>query len=131
MELGNAGGYVSSFAEDADGELYVLLVEANGIQKIVADAPPEASDFPQLLTDTGCVDATDPRQPSASVIPYDLNHDGWSDGAAATRSLALPDGALIDVTSEGDFDLPNGSVAIQNLRVGGAYVEKSRSIRSR
>ena len=32
----------------------------------------------------------------------------WSDGAAKSRFLALPDGQQITVNGEGDFDFPDG-----------------------
>jgi glucose/arabinose dehydrogenase len=65
-----SGVNISSFAQDAEGELYVLdygggrvLRLASASERSVGEGPPF------LLSKTGCFEQTDPRQPSAGVIP--------------------------------------------------------------
>ena len=123
MVVIGSGQYISSFSEDADGELYVLRVESNEIHRLVPAGAPVPSTFPDWLSETGCVDPTDEHQPASGMIPYGVNHALWSDGAAKGRYLALPDGATIDVDADGDMDLPIGSVVMKHFWVGGAYVE--------
>jgi len=109
------------FAEDADGEVYVLGLEGV-IYKLVAAAP-AADAFPARLSQTGCVDPADARAPAAGLIPYDVNAPLWSDGADKTRFVALPDGATADVDDEGRLVLPIGSVVMKSFRLGGKLVE--------
>ena len=51
----------------------------------------------ERLSQTGCVDPRDPREPAAGLIPYDVASPLWSDGAVKERFLALPDGTQIQV----------------------------------
>ena len=86
---------VSSFAQDVDGELYVVDY-SGGLHRI--DQPTGGEDtIPARLSETGCVSAGDATQPSAGLIPYAPNAEFWSDGADKTRWLALPDGQNITV----------------------------------
>jgi len=86
-------------------------------------APPIASTFPDRLSRTGCVDASDARVPAAGLVPYGVNAPLWSDGADKTRFVALPDGATADVDDEGRLVLPIGSVVMKSFRLGGKLVE--------
>ena len=116
-----SGRAISSFAEGRDGELYV--VDHNGgIYKIVADSS-VGSGPPQLLTDTGCVNPTDPTQPAAGLIPYTINEPFWSDGAEKTRYLALPNNQRVSVAADGDFVFPNNTVLVKNFRLLDRLIE--------
>jgi len=57
-------------------------------------------------------------QPASGLIPYAPNAPFFSDGAAKTRWLALPDGQRITVDTSNDFDFPNGSVLVKNFSLG-------------
>ncbi len=94
------------------GGLYRLRTAAGGGRVIPAD-----------LSATGCVNPANPSQPASGVVPYAPNAPFWSDGAAKSRFLALPDGQRISVNGEGDFDFPNGSVLVKNFRIGDQLVE--------
>jgi uncharacterized repeat protein (TIGR03806 family) len=85
--------------------------------------------FPRTLAATGCFEAADPSKPVAGAIPYRVNVELWSDGAAKERWLALPDGARIRVASDGDWDLPVGSVLIKLFRLGGRPIETRLFVR--
>ena len=82
-----------------------------------------ADGFPQLLSQTGCVDPKDPTKPAAGLIPYDVNSPLWSDGAEKQRYFAIPDGKTITITADQDWDLPIGSVAMKTFSVGGKRIE--------
>jgi uncharacterized repeat protein (TIGR03806 family) len=129
----NPGGPFNSwtgFGENADHELYVMdsssrvfLLEPD------ATAPPPTP-FPQKLSDTGCVDKTDPKKPVAAMIPYGVNSPLWSDGAAKDRWFAVPDGTTVTVDpTSGDFDFPIGTVTMKSFRVGGKLVETRLFVR--
>ena len=119
---------IYSFARSNNGELYVLNPSSDGtgnnIYKIVAQAVSgNNTTIPRLLSDTGCVDPADPTQPAAGVIPYDLNTPLWSDGAAKQRFIALPEGKGIELTPDGDFIFPPGSVLMKNFSLNGKLIE--------
>jgi hypothetical protein len=49
------------------------------------------------LSQTGCVDATNPLKLADVVIPYEVNSPLWSDGAVKTRGMRIPAGEKIHV----------------------------------
>ncbi len=111
-----------SFAQGNDGEVYT--VQSTGvISKLVPSAPPAADDFPQLLSQTGCFDAKDPKKPAPGLIPFEVNSPLWSDGADKARYLAVPDGSTITIRDDGDWDLPIGSVVAKTFAVDGKPIE--------
>jgi uncharacterized repeat protein (TIGR03806 family) len=116
----DSGLSIASFAQGADGEIYVVNY-AGTLYQIGNSVTGSA--VPAQLSATGCVSATNPAQPASGVIPYAPNAPFWSDGATKTRFLALPDGQRITVGSDGDFDFPNGSVLIKNFRLGNQLIE--------
>jgi uncharacterized repeat protein (TIGR03806 family) len=81
------------------------------------------ADMPMRLSETGCVDRTDPREPAPGLIPYAVIAPLWSDGAEKERYLALPDGARISIGPDGDLDLPAGTVLVKVFRLAGSTIE--------
>lgn len=112
---------ISSFAQGADGEIYI--VNFGGTLHRLRAAAGGGRVIPAQLSATGCVSGTDATQPAAGLIPYAPNAAFWSDGAVKSRFLALPDGQQIGVGTDGDFDLPNGSVLVKHFRIGSRLVE--------
>jgi uncharacterized repeat protein (TIGR03806 family) len=121
--IDNSGLFVTSFAEDLDGELYVLDYGGGGIYRIDPAGPPVEDTFPTRLSETGCVSPTDPTEPASGLVPYDVNVALWSDGAAKDRWMAIPDGATIGVNADGSWDYPPGTVLMKRFSVGGRPVE--------
>ncbi len=111
-----------SFGQGNDGEVYTVQI-SGVISKLVPSAPPPPDGFPQLLSETGCVDPKDPTKPAAGLVPYDVSSELWSDGADKERWLALPDGATITIDAEQDWDLPVGSVTMKTFSIGGKRIE--------
>jgi uncharacterized repeat protein (TIGR03806 family) len=61
--------------------------------------------------------------PLLSLIPFEPNAVLWSDGAVKDRWFALPDDRNIAVQENGDWDLPEGTVAVKHFRLGDRLVE--------
>jgi len=125
---GPADGY-ASFAEDNDGELYVVALVDKVIYKLVPKAAAPPSTFPDRLSKTGCVAAVDATKPAAGLIPFGVNAPLWSDGADKERWMALPDGKTITVGADGDFDLPAGSVLGKTFSLGSKRIETRLLVR--
>jgi uncharacterized repeat protein (TIGR03806 family) len=91
----------------------------------VPEAVPETGSLglPARLSETGCFDPSAPIRPLPGLIPYEVNMPLWSDGAAKERWLALPDGARMHVSPDGDLDLPAGSVTVKTFSVAGRRIE--------
>lgn len=110
------------FAEDVDGEVYAVALNQSTAWKLVRAGAPTPSTFPDTLSKTGCKE-------TAGLVPYGVNAQLWSDGAAKERFMALQDGAKITVKADGDFDFPNGTVLVKSFRLGGKYVETRLFVR--
>jgi uncharacterized repeat protein (TIGR03806 family) len=116
------GNTLVSFAQGLDGEVYTVQI-SGVLSKLVPNGPQPPDNFPQRLSQTGCVDPKDPTKPAAGLLPYEVNAALWSDGADKERYLAVPDGATIAINADQDWDLPIGSVAMKTFSVGGKRVE--------
>jgi uncharacterized repeat protein (TIGR03806 family) len=123
--LASPGYNISSFAQDDEGELYVLRYSATSgrIYRLVPAGPQTEDSFPQLLSETGCVVENNPTAFPSGLIPYEINWPFWSDGASKTRLFAIPDGTTISLTEDGDFTLPIGSVLVKEFKLDGKRIE--------
>jgi uncharacterized repeat protein (TIGR03806 family) len=68
------------------------------------------------------VDPASATEPASGLIPYAPHAELWSDGATSRRRLSVPDDSRITPV-DGDWELPLGSVLIQNLALDGRLVE--------
>ncbi len=108
----------ASMTVGADGEVYVAdnSVADAGIYKLVTAGSASADTIPEDLVDTGCVDPSNPTEPVAGMIPYEVNSEFWSDGASKSRFLALPVGTAIEIDPiTGHWDLPAGTVLLKRF----------------
>ena len=104
--------------------------------------PATQADQPTRLSQTGCVDPSDPKKAAALLLPYEVNSPLWSDGAAKQRFIKLPAGAKIHVKNcaaepdscmpaesggsaedEGHWGLPVGTVLMKTFAIGGKLIE--------
>jgi len=119
---------IYSFSESQDGDIYVLSPNdsgtGNNIYKFsTLSNPSPASTIPEYLSSTGCFSSTVPLSPATGVIAYDINSPLWSDGAEKQRFFAIPDNSRINVTDEGDFIFPAGSVLIKHFILNDKPIE--------
>lgn len=124
---GTGFGNIRGFGQDLDGELYVLT--SNQIHKILPAGPPPTTGPATLLSQTGCFNPLDPTEADPGLIPFDINSPLWSDGAAKERWMALPDGATIGLTQDGDFLFPIGTILWKQFSIEGQPVETRALVR--
>jgi uncharacterized repeat protein (TIGR03806 family) len=113
---------ISSFAQDNNGELYVVSYSGD-LYRIVFQAGTGGGTVPTNLADTGCIGTGNPTLPASGLIPYGLNTPFWSDGATKDRFIGLPNGQSIEVQSDGDWNFPSGSVLVKTFRVANQLIE--------
>ncbi len=89
---------VVDFAEDEDGELYLLDYDEGTIHELVKNpAAASPSTFPRRLSQTGLFRSLPDQIPEHGVVPFQINAPRWADHAQAQRWVAVPDGQAIDV----------------------------------
>lgn len=120
------------FAQGNDGKIYFMRArERQTPRKIVLGNTPQLVDteFPQRLSQTGCVNPEDPKRPAAGTIPYHINSPLWSDGAEKQRWMAIPENTQLVVQGDGDFDFPTGTVLVKSFAFGDVPVETRLLVR--
>ena len=128
-ELIDTNHSISTFGMDQDGELYFTDLFSGTIYRIVEGGGGASDLVPNLLSQTGCMDAIDVTRPSPGLIPYDINAPFWSDDATKERFMALPDGTTVDVDTDGDWDFPTGTTLVKNFRLSGQLIETRLLVR--
>lgn len=117
---------ITSIALDPEGRPTFVRYDPSGAEGglyRLVPKDPEASSFPTLLSATGCVDATDPREPANVMARFTPTAELWSDGAEKLRAFAIPDGTAIAVDDQGDMVLPVGSVLLKHFGFEGRLHE--------
>ena len=109
-----------AWGQDQDGEVYAA--SGGTILKVDADDAPEVT-FPQKLSETGCVQADNPREMAPGLIPYTVAMPLWSDAATKRRWFALPDETHIAAEEGGHWSLPVGSVVVKEFTANQQRVE--------
>jgi uncharacterized repeat protein (TIGR03806 family) len=113
---------LSSFGTDADGEIYFCQMSSIGgyiytLQR--GGPPPPKKVLPKLLSQTGAFTGAfadvAALQPADFLIPYNVNSRLWSDGAVKQRWMALPQGAKINFSVNGEWKFPEGTVFVKSF----------------
>lgn len=123
---GRAPVAIVAFAQDNAGELYALGQSGAGSQILKMQATggeSQPGSMAALLSATGCVNPADPTLPSAAMIPYTVASPFWSDTAEKDRYLSLPNNTSVDLTSDGDFLFPVGSVLMKHFTLNDRFIE--------
>jgi len=100
---------ISSFGEDAQGELYIVSYQG-AIYRLQAST---AEEPPTLLSETGLFENTTTLTPSTALIEYDVNSPFWSDGSQKRRWFYTPD--KIQFSTTGPWEFPVGSVLVKQI----------------
>ena len=72
--------------------------------------------LPRLLSQTGAFKDTTDLAPSDTLIPYDLIVPFWSDGAAKSRWISVPDGK-IKFAPTGEWIFTHGTVFVKTFEL--------------
>ncbi|MEZ5498977.1 MAG: PQQ-dependent sugar dehydrogenase [Steroidobacteraceae bacterium] len=116
-------GGIVAFAEDQAGEIYIADYFGS-VVKLTATGIGSGPSLPSQLSQTGCVDSSNPSSPATGLIPYAPAAPFWSDDAIKRRWIALPNNSRIDVSAaSGDWDFPNGTVLMKDFSIGNQLVE--------
>jgi putative heme-binding domain-containing protein len=82
---------VIAFAEDRDGEIFVLDYDDGSIHELVRnDAMADAKAFPERLSETGLFTDTAAERPMPGVTPFEIAVEAWADHARSRRFIGLP-----------------------------------------
>jgi len=108
---------LSSFGEDARGELYAVSLGGSIWRVREPDGGAEPAPFPARLSETGLFVDTASLEPNPGLLAYDVIAPLYSDGAAKRRWLALPNGARIGFASTGAWTFPRGTVLVKHFEL--------------
>lgn len=113
---------IASFGTGTDGESLLVStygVEYGGNSTIyrLLDDDAERASIPERLSDTGLFSSLQPLTPLDGVIEYDVNVQGWFDGAHVRHFMVVPEGEVINFSATEDWDLPAGSVLVKHKTV--------------
>jgi uncharacterized repeat protein (TIGR03806 family) len=123
---GNVPVDIVSFAQDNQGELYAIGQSGAGSQIVKMQATGgqlQPGTMATRLSATGCVNSANPTLPATVMIPYSVASPLWSDAAEKDRYFALPNNTKIDLTADGDFLFPVGSVLMKHFTLNERFVE--------
>jgi uncharacterized repeat protein (TIGR03806 family) len=72
--------------------------------------------IPRLLSQTGAFESVKQLETAKTLLPYDLVLAFWSDGAAKTRAVAIPEGKVA-FSATGDWKFPPGTVFVKTFEL--------------
>jgi uncharacterized repeat protein (TIGR03806 family) len=127
VEIANEGG-ISSFGEDAAGELYACNLFTGRILA-VEPASPVPTEFPQTLTATGLFSDVPSMTPTPGLVPYAVQMDLWSDDAIKDRFIALPWTTTVDWSEDGAWAFPTDTVLVKTFRLPLTAGDPSSAVR--
>ncbi len=90
---------VIGFAEDRDGELFILdyddgsiheLLPNDAVAKATSESGADGKPFPTRLSETGLFADTAKQTPMPGVTPFSVAAEAWADHASARRFIGLP-----------------------------------------
>jgi uncharacterized repeat protein (TIGR03806 family) len=127
---------ITAYGEDESGEVFLAAFSAKpgkdvrklstgqvfklrqgGLYRFERRKAPkvDTSKFPRLLSQTKLFSSVKELVPAPGLIPYDVNVPLWSDHAEKGRYLALPEGAKVKFSAEGNWEFPVGTVLVKTF----------------
>ena len=119
---------VVGFAENHDGELYVLDYSDGTVHDFVRnDVAAVETPFPTKLSETGLFTQLSSQHPAAGVLPFSVNAEQWMDHATAERFIGVPESGTITVRSatsrvpgsmfQRGMDFPSNTVLAKTISI--------------
>ena len=109
---------LSSFGEDADGEIFAVSIAGSLFRFEEVEA--EDYDFPRLLSETKLFRDTANLTPATGLIEYDVSSPFWSDGARKRRWIALPGREDITFNATDSWVFPERTAIVKHFDLDGA-----------
>jgi uncharacterized repeat protein (TIGR03806 family) len=116
---------LSSFGEGRDRELYLCQLGHEGRIYRLARTGRPAGSIPATLAKTGAFRDLRTLRPSPGLVAYQVNSPLWSDGAAKSRWVAVPNdgppygpGELVGFAESGSWSFPDGTVFVKHFELG-------------
>jgi uncharacterized repeat protein (TIGR03806 family) len=108
---------LSSFGEDAHGELYALGLDGRIYRFEETAALTMTHPFPMRLSQTGLFRDTAQLAAAPGVVEYAINAPGYNDGATARHWIALPGNERVTFHAKEPWQFPGGTVLVQHLEI--------------
>ncbi|WP_299081210.1 PQQ-dependent sugar dehydrogenase [uncultured Paraglaciecola sp.] len=121
-ELLNVASGITSFAADHNGELFLTNFYDGKLYRITSTNPLQ-NEFPQLLSETGCVNMNKDNLAQDGTIPFNPRVSFWSDGAEKERYIAIPNATQIEYSESNNWAFPEGTVLVKHFRVQQQLIE--------
>ncbi|MFZ9888693.1 MAG: hypothetical protein ACO3JL_14430, partial [Myxococcota bacterium] len=107
---------VSSFAQDGNGELFLLGYGDDAALWRLKPGTVETTPMPvPTLSQTGCFQDLDDLLPAPGVVPYDVALPFWSDGARKRRFVAVPPSERLVFEPQERWRAPVGTVFVKHF----------------
>jgi len=117
----DAGINPTAFAVDDAGEVIAMDWWSGTLWKLVPAGPLE---FPELLSQTGCMDPSDLTQPADGALPFRPGSALWSqDDIEKHRWFLLPGAQQVFVANNGHWVFPTGTVMFKRFDLLGEPIE--------
>ncbi len=114
--LGTATGITGFGHHPLTGEVLMCAMSSGRVLRLVASDPGPA--LPAVLSQTGAFSDLATLAPATGVVPYEVNHPFWSDGAEKTRWFAVRgSSAKFGYQENAPWTLPTGTVWIKHFEI--------------
>jgi len=119
---------VVAFAEDRDGELFILDYDDGSIHALERnESVADTGAFPERLSATGLFADTAAQEPMPGVTPFAVAAEAWADQATARRFIGLPGSGSVKLhpgkppvqgsTLSHPLDYPPGTVLAKTFSI--------------